>query len=203
MKKLLVGLAITIMALGGCVTKLPPIKAGYFEESTPVMELCEINYWKDIELRENLANLYSRGYRHVQLNMRNPGGEVFALWSTLETITEYQAKGMTFTAKCYGVVASAAVPVYVICDYREFSDLAWLMIHPHSGNNVNPMRPSGKPESVLKMYDTWTWRYAVIVAQHTTLSVMDVYNMMKGESDNVHWFDARWVLEHGFADKLF
>lgn len=81
--------------------------------------------WNDlIYYEENYLPPYD-----VQLFIDSPGGDAFSGLALADQIEKYQKRGFVFTAHATGIVASAAVPVFAVCDITHATPATIFMVH--------------------------------------------------------------------------
>ena len=80
--------------------------------------------WNDLIYLEN-----ETPYKDIQLFIDSPGGDAFSGLALADQIEKYQKKGFKFTAHATGIVASAAVPVFAVCDETRATSGTIFMVH--------------------------------------------------------------------------
>jgi ATP-dependent protease ClpP protease subunit len=65
----------------------------------------------------------------VHLFIDSPGGDAFAGLALADLIEKYQKKGIKFFAHGTGIIASAAVPVFAVCDETHATRATIFMVH--------------------------------------------------------------------------
>jgi ATP-dependent protease ClpP protease subunit len=81
-------------------------------------------FWNDLIYLENETDLTD-----VIMFIDSPGGDAFSGLALADTIEKYQKKGFHFTAHATGIIASAAVPVFAVCDERRATQATIFMVH--------------------------------------------------------------------------
>ena len=83
-----------------------------------------------VKLSSDLSKLKDfTDYRVIDLNINSPGGSAFDGLSISDLIIKYQAQGFTFRGHAAGIVASAAVPIFAVCNERYATEGAIFMVH--------------------------------------------------------------------------
>jgi ATP-dependent Clp protease protease subunit len=80
--------------------------------------------WNDIVVLEN-----NTGIRDVNLFINSPGGDAFSGLALADQIERARRKGFKITAHASGIIASAAVPVFAVCDVRLAAPGTIFMVH--------------------------------------------------------------------------
>jgi ATP-dependent protease ClpP protease subunit len=81
-------------------------------------------FWNDLIYIENETKI-----RKVHLFIDSPGGDAFSGLALSDQIEKYQKRGFYFTAHATGIIASAAVPVFAVCDERRATQATIFMVH--------------------------------------------------------------------------
>lgn len=80
--------------------------------------------WNDMIYLEN-----ETGIKEVEMFIDSPGGDAFSGLALADTIEKYQQRGFHFTAHATGIIASAAVPVFSVCDVTYATPATIFMVH--------------------------------------------------------------------------
>ena len=80
--------------------------------------------WNDIVVLENNTDI-----RDVNLFINSPGGDAFSGLALADQIERARRKGFKVTAHASGIIASAAVPVFAVCDVRLAAPGTIFMVH--------------------------------------------------------------------------
>jgi ATP-dependent protease ClpP protease subunit len=80
--------------------------------------------WNDLIYMENETDLTD-----VEMFIDSPGGDAFSGLALADTIEKFQKKGFKFTAHATGIIASAAVPVFAVCDETRATPATIFMVH--------------------------------------------------------------------------
>jgi ATP-dependent Clp protease protease subunit len=80
--------------------------------------------WNDLCVLENNTNI-----RDVNLFINSPGGDAFSGLALADQIERARRKGFKVTAHASGIIASAAVPVFAVCDVRLAAPGTIFMVH--------------------------------------------------------------------------
>jgi len=80
--------------------------------------------WNDLVYLENNTDI-----RDVNLFINSPGGDAFSGLALADQIERARRKGFKITAHASGIIASAAVPVFAVCDVRLAAPGTIFMVH--------------------------------------------------------------------------
>jgi ATP-dependent Clp protease protease subunit len=80
--------------------------------------------WNDLVVLENNTNI-----RDVNLFINSPGGDAFSGLALADQIERARRKGFKITAHASGIIASAAVPVFAVCNVRLAAPGTIFMVH--------------------------------------------------------------------------
>ena len=80
--------------------------------------------WNDLIYLENETEV-----RDVHLFINSPGGDAFQGLALADLIEKYKQKGFHFTSHGSGIIASAAVPVFSVCNETRATKATIFMVH--------------------------------------------------------------------------
>ena len=80
--------------------------------------------WNDLVVLENNTKI-----RDVNLFINSPGGDAFSGLALADQIERARRKGFKITAHASGIIASAAVPVFAVCNVRLAAPGTIFMVH--------------------------------------------------------------------------
>ncbi len=80
--------------------------------------------WNDLVYLEN-----NTAIRDVNLFINSPGGDAFSGLALADQIERARRKGFKITAHASGIIASAAVPVFAVCNVRLAAPGTIFMVH--------------------------------------------------------------------------
>jgi ATP-dependent protease ClpP protease subunit len=80
--------------------------------------------WNDLIYLENETDVMT-----VDLFIDSPGGDAFSGLALADQIEKYKKKGFYFTAHGTGIIASAAVPVFAVCNETHATPATIFMVH--------------------------------------------------------------------------
>ena len=80
--------------------------------------------WNDLVVLENNTEI-----RDVNLFINSPGGDAFSGLALADQLERARRKGFKVTAHASGIIASAAVPVFAVCNVRLAAPGTIFMVH--------------------------------------------------------------------------
>lgn len=83
--------------------------------------------WNDIVVLDKTTNI-----RNLNLFINSPGGDAFSGLALADQLERAKRSGFHITAHASGIVASAAVPVFAVCDERLAAPGTIFMVHETS-----------------------------------------------------------------------
>lgn len=161
---------------------------------TSVSEYCSRDLWGDLKLLQEMEGLEA-----VTIYLNSPGGEAFQGMSIVDELRIFKKHGIPITVEGRGLIASAAVPIFLIADVRIASKYTVFMIHPAKVWKWGLFSESlSDLQSQAKMIELLNTHYAESVSNRSKLSQKEVLEMMK--KDN--WFTAQEAVAMGFVDRI-
>ena len=222
--KTLLSLAMAALLVGGafgCISvnmKQPPITA---IETVYANELVfegtqatiNVSYISGGKFKEQMRLIRDAGYMHIHLDVYSGGGGIFDMNIVLTELQRFKEDGGTVTSHASGLIGSAAVPIYLMGDYRTMDRNAFTMIHPHSlhGKSLDDFVweeiEEGNPTDrtlFINASHYITHYYAKLVADKTNVTYDEAleYLTTGDSSTGQWWFTAIEAYDMGFADEL-
>ena len=206
MKKCLAILMMVIALSFGCVTtnkhaiqQLPENVRIVHNSPIGVQIMVNIiDYKTYVQIFDALALAEKEGIGIVRIHLLSPGGAVHVMFAMYDLLMEYKTKGLIIETHGYGVVGSAAVPVFLAGDVRTLNKNGYIMLHPHSGT-PNP----GFKGNVNETFSEWTDRYAQILADRTKITKEDAVKYLTGNFRfKAEWVNAERALKYGLITKI-
>ena len=205
MKKCLAVLMIGVFLLFGCVTTnttqntLPDNVRVVHNSPIGVQIMVNvIDYKTYVEIFDALNYAKKEGIDIVRIHLLSPGGAVHVMFAVYDLLMEFKAKGLIIETHGYGVVGSAAVPIFLAGDIRTLNNHGYIMIHPHSGVK-NPMLQG----NVNKTFDEWTNRYAQILVDRTKITKEEALGFLNGNFRiKAEWINANRALKYGLITEI-
>jgi ATP-dependent protease ClpP protease subunit len=142
---------------------------------------------------------YKTNIQKVILFINSGGGDAFSGLALADVIMRAQAEGISFEANASGIIASAAVPVFTVCDYRIAAPGTIFMVHEAAlwkwpgRESASDIRSQN--ELMLLLQD----RYLSYLVERSNLSLAEWQKMEKATT----WFSAENALtEIGIVDEI-
>jgi ATP-dependent protease ClpP protease subunit len=149
--------------------------------------------WNDIVVLDKTTSI-----RHVNLFINSPGGDAFSGLALADQIERAKRKGFRITAHASGIVASAAVPVFAVCDSRLAAPGTIFMVHETSIWKWPGRETASDIRSQNRLMNLIRDRYIEKLAKYTNLSKSEW-----GELENkTTWFSAEKAREWGLVHEI-
>lgn len=151
------------------------------------------NLWNDICVLTKSTNI-----RNVNVFINSPGGDAFSGLALADQIERAKREGFHVTAHASGIVASAAVPVFAVCDERLAAPGTIFMVHETSiwkwpgRETASDIRSQNRLMSLLRD------RYIGKLARYSKLDREE----WKELEHNTTWFSAEKAKTYGLVDKI-
>ena len=150
--------------------------------------------WNDIMYFYKNTNI-----RKLNVFINSPGGDAFSGLALADILERAQDKyGFEVTAHASGIIASAAVPVFVVCGERLAATGTIFMVHETSIWKWPGRETASDIRSQNKLMDLIRERYLSKLAKYSKLSKED-WGKMEGATT---WFSAEQAKEWGLVDKI-
>ena len=151
------------------------------------------NLWNDICVLEKLTDI-----RNVNLFINSPGGDAFSGLALADQIEGAKRQGFHFTAHASGIVASAALPVFAVCNKRFAALGTIFMVHETSVWKWPGRETASDIRSQNRLMDLLHNRYINKLVTHSTLS-WDKWVELEKETT---WFSVEEAQEWGLVDRI-
>lgn len=149
--------------------------------------------WNDIVILE-----MNTGIRDIDLFINSPGGDAFSGLALADQIERARRKGFTVTAHASGIIASAAVPVFAVCNVRLAAPGTIFMVHEAAlwkwPGNETASDINSQNELMLLLRD----RYIGKLVAHSKLNESNWEEL----ETKTTWFNADKAQEWGLVDKI-
>ncbi|MGD9173295.1 MAG: ATP-dependent Clp protease proteolytic subunit [Desulfobacterales bacterium] len=149
--------------------------------------------WNDLCVLENNTNI-----RDVNLFINSPGGDAFSGLALADQIERARRKGFHITAHASGIIASAAVPVFAVCNQRYAAPGTIFMVHEAAlwkwpgRETASDIRSQNELMSLLRE------RYIGKLTANTKLDKVKWEELEKKTT----WFSVEKALDWGLVDKI-
>jgi ATP-dependent protease ClpP protease subunit len=149
--------------------------------------------WNDIWVLKKSTNI-----RKVNLFINSPGGDAFSGLALADQIERAKKTGFEITAHASGIVASAAVPVFVVCNKRLAAQGTIFMVHETSIWKWPGRETASDIRSQNKLMSLIRDRYLGKLAKYTKLNKQEW-----GELEyKTTWFSAEQAKTWGLVDEI-
>ena len=148
--------------------------------------------------KKDLQMVAELGVKTIHMDMHNPGGRVTIMWAMYDYMDSIRSQyGLRYIATARGIVASAAIPLFLMCDVRYATANTYFMVHPHSGAIENTQASA----SYNKMCKEWTKRYTDILVKFTKLTTEKSMELLSDDHRYKSCFmNVEEAYELGFID---
>jgi len=149
--------------------------------------------WNDLCVLEN-----NTAIRDVNLFINSPGGDAFSGMALADEIERARRKGFKITAHASGIIASAAVPVFAVCDVRLAAPGTIFMVHEAAlwkwpgRETASDIRSQNELMSLLRD------RYIGKLAMNSKLD-KEKWELLENKTT---WFSAEKAKEWGLVDSI-
>ena len=137
-------------------------------------------------------------YRLIDININSPGGSAFDGLSISDLIVKYQDRGFTFRAHASGLIASAAVPIFAVCNERYATKGAIFMVHEAALFKWPGRETASDINAQNKMMCLLKDQYTSYLVNNSKLS-KEKWDSMQKETT---WFTATKAMEFGLVDSI-
>jgi ATP-dependent protease ClpP protease subunit len=151
------------------------------------------NMWNDICVLTKTTNI-----RTLNLFINSPGGDAFSGLALADQIERAKKNGFRVTAHASGIVASAAVPVFAVCDERLAAPGTIFMVHETSIWKWPGRETASDIRSQNSLMTLLRDRY---IKKLTQYSALDRESWEELEHKTT-WFSAEKAKIWGLVDKI-
>ncbi len=135
----------------------------------------------------------------VKLYINSPGGDAFSGLALADLIVRAQNQyGLEFAANASGIIASAAVPVFAVCDFRIAAPGTIFMVHEAALWKWPGRETASDIRSQNALMILLQDRYLGYLVRNTKLSLEEWQAMEKATT----WFNAERAVKVGLADLI-
>ena len=158
-----------------------------------------INQWTTQELCNDLKVLKSMDIKKVLIYMNSGGGSAMDGLAVSDLIRIEKNAGVEITVDAYGIVASAAIPIFLSASKRVASKNTIFMMHPAALWKWGMFSETLKDlDSQREMLIMLRGLYAGIVVENSNLTKEEMLAMMEKDT----WFLAPQAKEWGMIDEI-
>jgi ATP-dependent protease ClpP protease subunit len=149
--------------------------------------------WNDFVVLEHNTNI-----RDVNLFINSPGGDAFSGLALADQIERARRKGFKITAHASGIIASAAVPVFAVCDVRLAAPGTIFMVHEAALWKWPGRETASDIRSQNELMHLLRDRYIGKLVDNSKLSKTRWEELEKKTT----WFSADKALRWGLVDSI-
>jgi len=149
--------------------------------------------WSDFVFLENNTKI-----RDVHIFISSPGGDAFAGLALADQIERVKRKGFHITAHASGIVASAAVPVFAVCDRRLAAPGTIFMVHEAALWKWPGRETASDIRSQNELMNLLRESYLTKMSSNSKLN-KDEWEKLENKTA---WFGAEQAKEWGLVDKI-
>jgi len=151
------------------------------------------NLWNDICVLTKSTNI-----RTVNLFINSPGGDAFSGLALADQIERAKSEGFHITAHASGIVASAAVPVFAVCNERLAAPGTIFMVHETSLWKWPGRETASDIRSQNRLMTLLRERYIGKLAKYSKLDRAEWEEL----EYKTTWFSAEKAKSWGLVDKI-
>jgi ATP-dependent protease ClpP protease subunit len=149
--------------------------------------------WNDLVVLENNTKI-----RDVNLFINSPGGDAFSGLALADQIERARRKGFKITAHASGIIASAAVPVFAVCDVRLAAPGTIFMVHEAALWKWPGRETASDISSQNELMHLLRDRYIGKLVDNSKLNKSKWEELEKKTT----WFSANKALSWGLVDSI-
>ena len=149
--------------------------------------------WNDLIVLENNTTI-----REVNLFINSPGGDAFSGLALADQIKRARRKGFKVIAHASGIIASAAVPVFAVCDVRLAAPGTIFMVHEAALWKWPGRETASDIRSQNELMYLLRDRYISILVDNSKLN-KDKWEDLEKKTT---WFSAQKAFKWGLVDKI-
>lgn len=168
-------------------------KIGYIQIYGIISSYDAKNIWTDFLLFEKKHKV-----KEIKIYLNSPGGSAQSALALADEISSVKKRGIEVTGYASGIVASAAMPIFAVCNKRVASKTTIFMVHEAGLWKWPGFETRKDLRSQQEMMEIGRNHYLNILADHTNLS-FDEWAAME---DRTTYFTAKQALEWGLVDEL-
>jgi ATP-dependent protease ClpP protease subunit len=149
--------------------------------------------WNDLVVLENNTQI-----RDVRLFINSPGGDAFSGLALADQIERARRKGFRITAHASGIIASAAVPVFAVCNERFAAPGTIFMVHEAALWKWPGRETASDIRSQNELMHLLRERYIGKLSANSKLDKTKWEELEKKTT----WFSAEKAMDWGLVDKI-
>ena len=149
--------------------------------------------WNDLIYIENQTNI-----KNVEMFIDSPGGDAFSGLALADQIQKYQKKGFRFVCHATGIIASAAVPVFAVCNETHATPATIFMVHEAALWKWPGRETASDIRSQGKLMDLLQKLYIEKLVENSNLS-FDQWVLKEAQTS---WFSVSEAIDMGLLDHI-
>jgi ATP-dependent protease ClpP protease subunit len=149
--------------------------------------------WNDIVVLENNTKI-----REIHVFINSPGGDAFSGLALADQIERAQKRGFTIIAHASGIIASAAVPVFAVCDERYAAEGTIFMVHEAALWKWPGRETASDIRSQNELMNLLRDRYIKKLVDNSKLD-KEQWEVLEKKTT---WFSADKAKEWGIVDRI-
>jgi len=165
---------------------------GFFPFYSSLMMMDLRSFWND------LCVFGQHGVKDIRLLLCSPGGDAFAGMGLADMIEQGRKMGFYFTVDAPGIVASAAVPIFAVCDMRIAHKGTLFMVHESAIWKWPGRETHSDIKAQGRLMDMLETNYLAKMAAYSNLSVDE----WREKERQTTWFTAEQAKDYGLVDKI-
>ena len=151
-------------------------------------------FWNDLIYLENETDL-----KDIHMFIDSPGGDAFSGLALADQIEKYRKKGFRFIAHATGIIASAAVPVFAVCDETHATSSTIFMVHEAALWKWPGRETASDIRSQGKLMDLLQKLYLNKLVEHSKDMSFDDWVLLEAKTS---WFSAETAMKLGILDYI-
>ena len=151
------------------------------------------NMWNDIVILSKTTDI-----RKLNIFINSPGGDAFSGLALADQIERAKKGGFHVVAHASGIVASAAVPVFAVCDERLAAPGTIFMVHETSIWKWPGRETASDIRSQTRLMDLLRDRYMEKLVQYSHLDLAAWEEL----EHKTTWFSAEKAKSWGLVDRI-
>lgn len=151
------------------------------------------NMWNDICVLTKTTDI-----RNLNLFINSPGGDAFSGLALADQIERAKKAGFHVTAHASGIVASAAVPVFAVCNKRLAAPGTIFMVHETSIWKWPGRETASDIRSQNRLMNLLRERYISKLVQYSHLDQQG-WEVLEHKTT---WFSAEKAKSYGLVDEI-
>jgi len=150
-------------------------------------------FWNDVTVL-----YHSTSIRELHLFINSPGGDAFSGLALADEIERAERMGFKITAHASGIIASAAVPVFAVCEYRIAAPGTIFMVHEASLWKWPGQETASDIRAQNELMELLRDRYMDKLISNSNLT-LEKWSELERKTT---WFSAETALEWGLVHEI-